>query len=77
MDVFNQLKTILDSLYENFKMIVGPIAVLSIAICSICIIKADNDRSVTNAKNWMLAIIVGLILFYLAPAIVETFSALG
>lgn len=77
MEVFNQLKLIFENLYNNFKTIVGPIAILAVAICSIKIIIAENDRSVQSAKNWLIGIIIGLIIFYLAPAIVSTFSALS
>ena len=77
MEIFTKLKQILDNLYTNFKTIVGPIAVLAVAICAIKIIMAENDRSVQSAKTWLIGIIIGLIIFYLAPTIVSTFSALS
>lgn len=73
--VFTQLKDLFKSLYENLGTIVGPIAILAVAICAVKIIMADNAREVQTAKSWLIGIVIGILLFYLAPTLVEAFQA--
>ena len=74
MEFFTHLANLLEQIQESMGTIVGPIAVICVAICAIKIIIADNPREIQSAKAWLIAIIVGVILFYGAPSLIKSIS---
>ena len=61
------------SVLSFFGSIIRPLAIISIAICGLVLITAPDPRSVEQAKSWLKYVVIGLLIFYLAPAIITTF----
>lgn len=77
MEFFTNLANLLNQFRQAMGTIVGPIAILCVAFCAIKIIMADNPREVQTAKSWLIGIIIGVILFYFAPSLINSISALA
>ena len=77
MEFFTNLADLITQFRNGMASIVGPIAILCVAFCAIKIIMADNPRELQTAKSWLIGIVIGVILFYFAPSLIDSISALA
>lgn len=66
----SQISSLLTSIYDAIKTLVTPIALIAMGACGIIWIISSDMQSVAQAKKWLLRIGIGLIIVYMAGAIV-------
>jgi len=66
----SQISALLTSIYDAIKTLVTPIALIAMGACGIIWIISSDMQSVAQAKKWLLRIGVGLIIVYMAGAII-------
>ena len=69
---FDGVTKVAQTLYKDLRVVVTAAGILSAAFCAIKIIIASDKAQVAQAKSWLIAIVVGVVLFYLAPALVNS-----
>lgn len=57
-------------LYNQIKNFATPAATFAIAVCAIYLVFGSDPSWIKKAKSWGIAIFFGLVILYLAPAIV-------
>lgn len=72
-DIAHEINQGLKRVYMILLSIVGPIAVIAVAVCAIRMIWG-NQQSAEQAKKDLIKIVVALALIFLAPWLVETVS---
>lgn len=72
-DIAHEINQGLKRVYTILLSIVGPIAVIAVAVCAIRMIWG-NQQSAEQAKKDLIKIVVALALIFLAPWLVETVS---
>jgi len=66
----SQISALLTSIYDAIKTLVTPIALIAMGACGIIWIISSDMQSVAQAKKWLLRIGIGLIIVYMAGAII-------
>lgn len=69
IDVSN-IKALLESIYTAIRDLVTPIALIAMGACGIIWIISSDMQSVAQAKKWLLRIGIGLVIVYMAGALV-------
>lgn len=72
-DIASEINQGLKRVYMILLSIVGPIAVIAVAICAIRMIWG-NQQSAEQAKKDLIKIVIALALIFLAPWLVDTVS---
>lgn len=71
-DVVTKTTNVINSIIEKVKAIATPVAVLAAIFCGIKLLIASDPGSVKSAKTWLLTIVIGLLVIYLASPLVNT-----
>ena len=75
-DVFDRIAAVLDAFYDRLLTVAVPLAILAIAFCAFKMFLASDPQSVKSAKNWLITIGIGLLIFLIAPAVVSTIQSI-
>ena len=75
-DVFNKIAAVLEAFYNKLLIVAVPLAILAIAFCAFKMFLASDPQSVKAAKNWLITIGIGLLIFLIAPAVVGTIQSI-
>ncbi len=73
--LFQALAKVIMDIYYNSRYLLGAIAILCLGICAFKYVRADNQQEVAKVKNWAIGIIVGMVIYFLAPFVVRTISS--
>lgn len=65
-----QLSKLLTDIYGAIRDLVTPIALIAMGACGVVWIISSDMQSVAQAKKWLLRIGIGLIIVYMAGALV-------
>lgn len=71
-DVVDKTRTVLENIMTKVKGIATPVAVLAAIFCGVKLLVASDPQSVKSAKSWLLTIVIGLLVIYLADPLVTT-----
>lgn len=74
--VFDSLRTGFIDIYKKIGLVVTAVAVVAIGICAFKWVLGTDPQTVHQAKQWLLYILIGLALYWLAFAIVNTVQSI-
>lgn len=73
----SQITKAFKDVYDIFKSIANPIAVVAIAVMGIYLLIGSDPQTIKKVKTWAISIIVGMILVNAAQTIADWASKLG
>lgn len=59
------------AIYDTIGVVLSALAAVAIGICAVKWVFGSDPQTVRQAKQWLLYIVIGIALFWLARAIVE------
>lgn len=71
-DIVQNVTTVLNNIMNKAKSIATPIAIICGIFCGVKLLLASDPQSVRSAKTWLITIVIGLMVIYLAGPLVNT-----
>lgn len=71
-DIVSSVNSVLNDIMTKTKSIATPVAVICGVFCGIKLLIASDPQSVKSAKSWLITIVIGLLVIYLAGPLVNT-----
>ena len=71
-DIVGNVTSVLNSIMDKTKAIATPVGIICGIFCGIKLLLASDPQSVKSAKSWLITIVVGLMVIYLAGPLVNT-----
>ena len=73
----SEITSAFTQVYNLFKSVANPIAVVAIAIMGIYLLIGSDPQTIKKVKTWAISIIIGMILINAAQPIANWASGLG